>query len=150
MEVQIKESELSKLLRVTLKTLRVFCVCFLLFCAVLIAAVDWSVIRIVFACLVAGVALGILRRIRIVRIEAVIENAIAFSSGRIRFELNKFDISFVAKLVRFSISDRFALMLMKKGQQMWNFELFFFINEPGYDLLGVFSRMGIQLRNLPS
>jgi hypothetical protein len=114
------------------------------------AALNSSLIRIVFVFLVAGMTLGIFKRIRIVKMEAFSENIITFSSGRIRFELNKLDISFVAKLVRFSISDRFALMILKKGGGIWKFEVLLFINEPGYDFLGMFSRMGIHLKNRPS
>lgn len=150
MEFFIKESGLNRFLRLALNVIRISCSCFLLCYIVLMVAIDWSICRVIFALLSAVVALGILVRVRILKIEAVRENTIALSSGKRLLELNKADISFVAKVVRYSINDRFALMIAKKRSRLWDFELLFFMNEPGYDILGVFSHMGIRIRNVPS
>jgi hypothetical protein len=145
----IKESGLNRFFRLMLNFIRISCSCFLLCYAVFLVAIDWSICRVVFGLLSAVVALGLLTRVQILKIEAVRENTIVLSSGRRLLELNKANISFVVKVVRYSINDRFALMIAKKSSRLWDFEFFFFMNEPGYDILGTFSHMGIRIRNVP-
>jgi hypothetical protein len=145
----IKESGLNRFFRLMLNFIRISCSCFLLCYAVFLVAIDWSICRVVFGLLSAVVALGLLTRVQILKIETVRENTIVLSSGRRLLELNKADISFVVKVVRYSINDRFALMIAKKSSRLWDFEFLFFMNEPGYDILGTFSHMGIRIRNVP-
>jgi len=145
----IKETGLNRFFRLMLNFIRISCSCFLLCYAVFLVAIDWSICRVVFGLLSAVVALGLLTRVQILKIEAVRENTIVLSSGRRLLELNKANISFVVKVVRYSINDRFALMIAKKSSRLWDFEFLFFMNEPGYDILGTFSHMGIRIRNVP-
>jgi hypothetical protein len=146
----IKESGLNRFFRLMLNAIRISGSCFLLCYAIFLVAIDWSIGRVIFGLLSAALALGILTRVQILKIEAVRENTITLSSGTRLLELNKGNIFFVAKVVRYSINDRFALMIAKKSSRLWNFKLLFFMNEPEYDILGTFSHMGIRIRNVPS
>jgi hypothetical protein len=59
------------------------------------------------------------------------------------------EISSITKMVRFAFDDNFVWVLKRKGGKIGLLDIYFFPNEPKYDLIALFRDVGIPLKNMP-
>jgi hypothetical protein len=86
---------------------------------------------------------------RVVRVYTIGADSITLKSGKKEVKLLKTDIISIAKVIRFTATERFWLILTFCSQDKKKKDRYFFMNEPGSNFLELFKNMGIQLKNMP-
>ena len=86
---------------------------------------------------------------RVVRVYTIGADSITLKSGKKEVNLLTTEIISIAKAIRFTATERFWLILTFYSQNKKKKDRYFFMNEPGSELLELLKNMGIQLKNMP-
>ena len=146
METEIRESKINRLIRITMKTIFTFVTLF----SVFFIGFQITLGNIVFS--VMGIPILFISyyfRNRIVRIKKIEKDSILLASGRKQVKLNKGDITSVFKLIRFTFTERFWMVISLDKGKLRILNSYFLMNEPQENFIDKFSSMGLKLRNIP-
>lgn len=86
---------------------------------------------------------------RVVRIYTIGADSITLMSGKKEVTLLTTNILSIAKAIKFTATERFWLILTFYSEDKKKKDRYFFMNEPGSNLLESCKNMGIKLKNLP-
>ncbi|MCP4706730.1 MAG: hypothetical protein GY865_19200 [candidate division Zixibacteria bacterium] len=100
-----------------------------------------------FAILLGVMLYIMIQNNRVARIDLIKDNSIVLNDGKGIIELQKKDISYVFKFVRFSVTNHFLLSIVVKGGNLLSTKRYLFFNDSHIDLIKLFTKMKIKLKN---
>jgi type IV secretory pathway TrbD component len=146
MEIEIQESRTNKWFRIISKGV---CIYFITF-GILVVIMELILKQWYLAALgVLVSAIGFYNKKRLARITAIRDNSLVLLVEKSKIELNKEEVSSITKWVQVTITQRFPMTISLKERKFGIVKSYIVTNEPAYDFLHLFSRMGIRLKNVP-
>jgi hypothetical protein len=146
MKTQIKESNINRLIRIILKVICTFGMFFGVFFILYQITLGNILISMIG---IPIILISYYLRNRIVRIKKIDNDFIFLASGRKEIKLNKGDILSTSKLIRFTFTDRFWMVISLDKSKLSVLNCYFFMNEPQDDFIDKFLSMGLEMKNIP-
>ena len=140
------ESRMNSMLRILLKSiLLLFILYWIIFSLLIVIVGKLSMLFLAVPMFLLGVYL--FYKNRIVRLKSADSQSIIVQDGKKEITLYKEDILHVLKLVRFTFSKRF-LLVISLAHKRFKVKRYLMFNEPAIDLIGKLKKIeGINLRN---
>ena len=146
MEIEIKESNLNKSIRVLVKTICVFSMFFGIVFMIFQILLGNTLISVIgFPIIFLSYYIGN----RISKIKLIKQDSILLASGRKEIQLRKKEILCITKLVKFTFTERFWLKVNLNKGKFPILNCYFVMNEPKYDFIDKFYSMGLRVKNMP-
>jgi hypothetical protein len=145
---EFKENRLNYFSRVAVKSTFVGILAFgIIFFVFSILLEDMLFVMVSTFILVLGCYINI--SWRVAKIILIRNGLISLKDGKKVVTLKREDISFVMKLVRFTLGERFGFIIrVKKGGSL-SPRVYFISNEPQYNFIDSFKKMNVSLKNFP-
>jgi hypothetical protein len=84
-----------------------------------------------------------------VKIKFIKDNLISLQDGIEQVELEKGDILYVFKFIRFAFTNHFLLAIAMRDGNLLTRKRYLLFNDPQNDAVTLFKNMGINLKNVP-
>lgn len=82
-------------------------------------------------------------------LDKIEEDSVTFSLGKEKVHLSKENIFSVSKVVRFTMTENYMLVITFYNKKKKKKDRYYFMNIPEYNLLESFKNMGVKLENVP-
>ena len=146
-DMQIRETRPCHIIRLFIKSVFLFVPCWALVLAAFSAALGDIYVACVFVALVILVS-HFYKRIRVARIKLIREESVVIQDGKKEIELTRHDILHVTKMVRYTFTETFGLVIATRGGNFWTRTRYMVINDSHNNLTDLFTKMEVRLKNV--